>query len=73
MAGGANVIAALSSFAGANPAWARGNGSTNAAFDVSVEEDTSRDSETTHIAESVDYFAFNQAGTLGAHDYDLFT
>jgi len=72
MAGGANVIAALSSYAGPDPAWARGSGSTDAAFDVSVEEDTSADSETTHTAETVDYFAFDQAGVVGAYDYDFF-
>jgi hypothetical protein len=72
MADDAHVIAALSSFNGRDTAWARGNGSTDATFDVSVEEDTSRDSETWHIAETVDHFAFNQAGTVGAYDYDFF-
>jgi hypothetical protein len=72
MVGGANVIAALSSFAGADSAWARGNGSTNTTFDVSVEEDTSFDAEIAHIAETVDYFVFNEAGVVAAYDYDFF-
>jgi hypothetical protein len=71
-AGGANVIAALSSYNGPDPAWARGDGSTDTAFDVSVEEDTSADGETTHAAESVSYFAFDQAGVLEAYDYGFF-
>lgn len=72
MAGGANVIAALSSFDGPDPAWARGDGSTDAAFDISVEEDTSQDAETNHTTETVDYFAFDEAGVVGAYDYDFF-
>ena len=72
LGGGANVIAALSSFAGADPGWARGNGSTSTTFGVSVEEDTSLDAETGHIAETVDYFAFNQVGIIAASDYDFF-
>ena len=72
MAGDPKVIAALSSFNGADSAWARGSGSTNAAFDVSVEEDTSADAETGHIPESVDYFVFNEAGTIEAYDYHFF-
>ena len=66
MAGGANVIAGLSSFNGAQPAWARGDGSDASSFDVSVEEDTSLDAETGHIAETVDHFVFNTTGTLSA-------
>jgi hypothetical protein len=72
MADDAHVIAALSSFDGRDTAWARGNGSTDAAFDISVEEDTSRDRETGHIPETVDYFAFDEAGVLGAYDFDFF-
>jgi hypothetical protein len=72
IAGGVNVIAALSSFAGPDPAWARGDGATAAAFDVSVEEDTSADGETDHTAETVDYFAFDQAGLLSAYNPDPF-
>ena len=72
MAGGTNIIAALSSFAGKDSAWARGNGSTASTFDVSLEEDTSWDAETAHTAETVDYFAFNDAGLVSAYDYDIF-
>ncbi|WP_209428052.1 CARDB domain-containing protein [Pararhodobacter sp. SW119] len=72
VAGGAKVIAALSSFAGADSAWVRGNGSSYDAFDVSVEEEASRDAETLHTAETVDYFVFNESGVIGAYDYDFF-
>jgi hypothetical protein len=72
LTGGANVIAGLSSFAGADPAWARGDGSTATGFTVSAEEDTSADPETAHTAETVDYLAFDQSGLITAYDYDLF-
>ena len=72
MAGGINVIAALSSYAGADSAWARGNGSSSATFNVSVEEDTSQDAETNHLQETVDYFAFNEMGLISGYDYDFF-
>ncbi|SHJ32854.1 hypothetical protein SAMN04488012_107153 [Palleronia salina] len=68
----AKVIASLSSFNGADPAWARGAGGTNASFDVSVEEEVSADTETGHTTETVDYFAFDQAGVMAAYDYDFF-
>ncbi|KAA9009765.1 hypothetical protein [Histidinibacterium aquaticum] len=70
--GGVNVIAALSSFAGGNTAWARGRGSTDTAFEIFVEEDESQDDETEHASETVDFFVFDGAGTLGAYDYDDF-
>ncbi|MEL7416892.1 MAG: calcium-binding protein, partial [Pseudomonadota bacterium] len=60
----AHVLATLASFAGSDPAWARGDGNTGTGFDVSVEEDTSRDDETDHTAERIDYIAFDGAGTL---------
>ncbi|MFC3614770.1 Ig-like domain-containing protein, partial [Lutimaribacter marinistellae] len=66
LAGGANVIAGVSSYAGSDPAWARGNGSTATSFDVSVEEDGSDDPETEHVPEQIDYFAFDGTGTLSA-------
>ncbi|MDJ0628340.1 MAG: M23 family metallopeptidase [Rhodobacter sp.] len=72
MADGVNVIAALSGFAGSDPSWVRGNGSTTSTFDLSVQEDTSRDAETAHVAEAVDYFAFDGHAVVGAYDYDLF-
>jgi hypothetical protein len=71
-AGAANLLAGVSSLNGADPAWARGSASTAASFDVSVEEDTSRDAETAHTAETVDWFAFDRAGVIGAYDDDLF-
>ncbi|SLN61707.1 hypothetical protein [Roseisalinus antarcticus] len=70
-AGGVNAIAMLSSFAGRDTAWVRGNGSTAMTFDVSVQEETSLDAEMWHTSETVDYFVFDQAGIIGAYDYDL--
>ncbi len=64
IAGGANVIAGVSSYEGGNTAWARGNGSTDASFDVSVEEEASADTETRHIEETISYFVFDQVGTI---------
>ena len=72
MPNGAHVIAVLSSFSGKDPAWARGNGSTDTTFNVSLEEDTSVDSETDHMAETVDHFAFEETGIVSAYDYDFF-
>ncbi|WP_370301836.1 hypothetical protein [Pseudooceanicola sp.] len=69
--GGGNAIAALSSFDGKDTAWVRGDGATATGFAVSVEEEKSRDSETNHIAETVDYFAFQNPAVLAAYDYDL--
>jgi hypothetical protein len=68
---GANVIAMLSSYEGGDTAWARGNGSTNTSFDVSVEEETSADAETEHVPETVDYFVFSDPGVINAYDYDF--
>jgi hypothetical protein len=70
--GGANAIAGLSSFAGADPAWARGDGGTGGRVGLSVEEEQSQDDETSHTRETVDYFAFNQAGTIQGYDDGLF-
>ncbi|MFC3616755.1 hypothetical protein ACFORG_23680, partial [Lutimaribacter marinistellae] len=70
--GGAHVVAGVSTYVGRDPAWARGNGSTAGSFDVSVEEDTSQDAETDHLPETIDYFAFNTSGVVGAYDYDFF-
>lgn len=64
LAGGAHVVASLSSFSGADPAWARGSGSSDSSFDVSLEEEQSGDAETAHVGETVDYFAFDAAGLL---------
>ncbi|MFC3616180.1 hypothetical protein ACFORG_20760, partial [Lutimaribacter marinistellae] len=66
IAGGARVIAGVASYAGIDPAWARGAGSTINSFDVSVEEDASQDPETDHFAERIDYFAFDGPGILSA-------
>ena len=71
MPGGMNVVAALSGFAGGDTAWARGNSSTATRFVLSVEEERSRDTEINHVAEAVDYFAFDDQNVILAHDYDL--
>ncbi|MEL7276202.1 MAG: hypothetical protein AAGK98_06985 [Pseudomonadota bacterium] len=65
----AHVLATLASFAGSDPAWARGDGNTGTGFDVSVEEDTSRDDETDHTAERIDYIAFDETGIISAYDF----
>jgi hypothetical protein len=62
--GGANAIANLSSYAGGDTAWARGDGGTGGRVGLSVEEEQSTDSETDHTRETVDYLAFNQAGAI---------
>jgi len=64
-------IASLASFNGPDPAWVRGQDSAGG-FGFSVEEDTSADAETAHIAETVDFLLFNEATALSAYDYDLF-
>ncbi|NRB18310.1 MAG: calcium-binding protein, partial [Rhodobacteraceae bacterium] len=71
-AGGANVVASLASFSGGDSAWLRGNGSTTNGFDISVEEETSLNAESSHVAETVDYFVFNGTAVVSAYDYDLF-
>jgi Ca2+-binding RTX toxin-like protein len=60
------MLAQLSSFAGADPAWVRGAGPGPGGQVISVEEDRSVDAETGHAAETVDWFAFSEAGTLDA-------
>ncbi len=69
-AGGA-MVAGLSSLVGADSAWVRGNGSDANGFGVSVEEEQSLDAETVHAPESVDYFAFTDAGVMLGQDYGL--
>ncbi len=66
------MVAGLASFAGADPAWVRGNGHGPAGFGVSLEEDQSHDAETSHTAESVGYLAFNEAGVVMGQEYGLF-
>ncbi|MEC3862104.1 hypothetical protein VK792_12490 [Mesobacterium sp. TK19101] len=68
----AEFVASLSTFNGADPAWARGSGATMNSLTLSVEEDTSADAETTHIGEDVDYFAFATASTVSGYDVNLF-
>jgi Ca2+-binding RTX toxin-like protein len=70
--GGAHAIAALSSFAGSDTAWARGDGGTGGRINLSVEEERSLDAETGHVDETVDYFAFGGAGTVWGYDDGLF-
>jgi Ca2+-binding RTX toxin-like protein len=67
------VVAQLSSYVGADPAWARGDGLAGpTGFRVSAEEDASADAETLHAPETVDWFAFSREGTLMAYDPDAF-
>ena len=67
----ANFVAALSSYTEAYPAWARRNGSSSTTFDVPLEEDN-RAAKSHPIAETVDLFAFNQAGIVAAYDPGFF-
>jgi len=66
MGDGVNAIANLSSFADAEPAWARGGGNTTTTFDVSAEEDKSLDGETTHGPGGLNYFSFDHADTINS-------
>jgi hypothetical protein len=72
LSGQINAIAMLSSFNGPDPAWARGDGRGREGFALSAEEDQSRDTETTHVGETVDYLAFGGAGTVQGYDDGLF-
>lgn len=66
------VVASISTFEGSDAGWARGDGGTAGSFRVSVEEDQSADSETGHLAEAVDYVAFDPgAGVIEAYDGDF--
>lgn len=60
------TLAQLASFAGSDPAWARGNGVSGNGPLVSVEEDTSLDAETTHVAETISHLTFGETGLLPA-------
>ncbi|MCR8551044.1 hypothetical protein M4578_24755, partial [Salipiger sp. P9] len=66
------VVAMLSSFGGADPAWARGSGISGTTFEVYAQEDTSLDAEIGHGAETVDYFAFDGFGVVYGYDASLF-
>ena len=68
--GDINAIAMLSSFAGSNTAWVRGDDDVDG-FEFSVEEEKSRDDETRHVPELVDVFVFDTAGTLSGFEVDL--
>ncbi|MDF2234795.1 choice-of-anchor Q domain-containing protein [Albimonas sp. CAU 1670] len=65
-----HAVAALSSFAGADPAWARGLSASATGFAAMVEEDASADAETNHVGETLDWFAFSRAGLISALDID---
>lgn len=69
---GAQAVASLASLNGVDPAWARGASSSATGFTASVEEDTSADAETAHIAETLDFLAFNQTGVITVYNDDLF-
>ncbi len=64
-----HIVGGVSTYNGPDPAWARGKGSSNSGFDASVEEDQSRDDEVAHARETIDYFAFDTAGTISAVPY----
>jgi len=56
---GFSVVADQSTRNGGDSSWARGRGTSSTDFGVSIQEEQSRDSETNHTNENVDYFAFN--------------
>ncbi|MCR8549061.1 hypothetical protein M4578_14580 [Salipiger sp. P9] len=66
------VVAMLSSFGGADPAWARGSGLSGTTFEVYAQEDISLDAEIGHGAETVVYFAFDGSGVVYGYDASLF-
>ncbi|MGG7566062.1 pre-peptidase C-terminal domain-containing protein [Rhodovulum sp. DZ06] len=69
--GAAHALAQLSSLNGMDPAWARGVGAGGPGPVVRIEEDQTLDKETVHIAEDLDWLAFDQAGTamgMAFHD-----
>lgn len=68
--GDINAIAMLSSFAGSDTAWVRGDDDVGG-FEFSVEEEKSRDSEVLHLPELVDVLVFDTAGTLSGFEADL--
>ncbi|WP_238367763.1 choice-of-anchor Q domain-containing protein [Mesobacterium pallidum] len=70
---GGSTLAQVSTFGGADPAWARGAGTVLDGFIVSVEEDTSADSETNHVGETVDWIAFGGTGVVSAFDHAQLT
>lgn len=53
-----DVVASMSSYRGADPAWARGAGTASSSHDIFAQEDTSADPETTHVAEDMGIVAF---------------
>ncbi|MDF2235354.1 choice-of-anchor Q domain-containing protein [Albimonas sp. CAU 1670] len=67
---GVRAVASLSSYAGADPAWARGAGTSGGAFEARVEEDRSADAEIGHAPETLDWFAFSRAGVIYGTDLD---
>lgn len=67
----AHVLASLSSYAGRDTAWMRGDGGASQSVSLSIEEERSLDRETRHIPETADVFVFSEAGTLTGTEYDL--
>jgi hypothetical protein len=59
-----NVVGAISSFAGIDPAMLRFDGIDAAGFDATVQEDRSADAEVRHAPETLDYIAFAGVGAL---------
>lgn len=64
--GTAVTLAQLATHAGVDPGWTRGNGDSAGGHLVSVEEDQSSDTETSHVAERIDYVTFSDTGLLPA-------
>jgi len=65
-----SVVASVSSYDGGDTSWARGDGLEDNILNISVEEESSRDSEVNHTTETIDYFAFNGTGVIYGDPYD---
>ncbi|MGG7566022.1 integrin alpha [Rhodovulum sp. DZ06] len=66
------AVVGLSSYVGADPAWARGEWVGTGGMGVRAEEDRSADAEVLHAAETADFFAFSAPGLMLGYDASLF-
>ncbi len=65
-----NLLASLSSFRGSDSAGLRYNNLGSSSVQIKVEEDQTRDLETYHIGEAVDFLAIAGSGNLSAVPYN---
>lgn len=62
---GLHFIASVATYNGGNPVTIRRTGLTNTTVSSFLDEDTSNDSETNHLLETVDFFAIDNNGSAG--------